>query len=81
MLRENSHGGQDAQCHGQVKPGTLLFDAGRCQIDGDAIVGELVTGIADGGLDALFALLDRRLGQPHGGKRGQAGLDIHFHFD
>jgi len=81
ILLDQPGGGEQADRHGQVEGGTVLFDACGSEVDGDAPRGKFVAGILDGGFDPVLALLDRPFGQPHGGELGQAAGDIDLHFN
>jgi type I restriction enzyme R subunit len=74
---------QDAQRHGQVEPGAFFLDVGRCQVDGDVLVGgKIEAAVLDGRLDALAALLDGGIGQAHRGEGADPALgQIDFDLD
>ena len=57
--------GEDAQGEGKVVGRALLAQAGRGQVDRDALSGPAVTEVLDGTLDALLALPDGTVGQAH----------------
>ena len=79
LLGHDPLGRQDAHGHRQIKAGALLADVGRRQIDGDAVAGEFIAGVLQGGPDPVLALLHRNLGQAHGGEVRQARGQVHLH--
>ncbi|MNT68640.1 hypothetical protein D3C72_2068900 [compost metagenome] len=77
--RNLAAGGQDAQRDGQVEAAGLLGQVGRCQVDGDAAVGEFVAAVEDGGAHALAAFAHAGVGQADDGEDRQAVGQVRFH--
>ena len=56
---------QDAQGKGQVVGGAFLTQAGRREVDRNAFARPAEPQVLDGALDALLALTNGTVGQPH----------------
>ena len=74
-------GGQDADSDGEIEAGAFLSEVGGGQVHGDALHREDKTAVADGGADPIATLSDRGVGEPNGGKGGEAGGHVHLHRD
>ena len=65
-------GSQNGKQDRQVKVGAALFQAGRCQIHGNAAVGEGDTAAFGGGTNPLPCFFHGGIRQPHNVKAGKA---------
>ncbi len=75
-------GSQHADGNGQVVSRAFLAQIGRGQIDGQAVVGgEAQAAVLDGGIDAVAALANGRIGQADQREVRRAADNIDFDFD
>ncbi len=75
-----ARGGKNCDRNGQVEARSLLAEAGRSQVHGDAPQGELQAGIADGSPYPFARLAQRAIGQSHQVEGGHARADVHLDF-
>ena len=62
--RDSTHGSQNAEGHGKIKPRAFFAHVGRGQIDGDGLIGIAEAGVDERGLDAFPALAHRCIRHP-----------------
>ena len=81
--RDALHGRKNSHGDGQVEAGTLLAQVGRSEVDHHLAAREALARVLEGGADALLALLDGVVGQPHQVEAqpapGDVDLDGHRH--
>jgi len=81
LTLDDAGGRQDADGDGKVEGCPLFLQVGRGQVDGDLAGGEIVTGVLQGRLDPVLALLDGAVGEADGGELGKPLGDVHLHVD
>lgn len=70
---------EDADGHGEVEAGGVLFDVGGGEVDEEGVLGEGVAGVDDGAADAFDGLFNGGLGEADDGGLLEATLgDIDF---
>jgi hypothetical protein len=81
LLGHNALGNEDPQRYGKVEARALFPGVRGREVQGDAITRELITRRFHRGPNPVFGLLDRGVGQPHGGEsrqpRRQENLHLH----
>jgi len=74
--RHQPGGGEQSNSHRQVERSSLFANIDGSKIDGDSSGRKFVTGLLDGGLDAILTFLGRALGQADRSELRQALGDI-----
>ena len=73
--------GEDAERDRQIESRPGLWNVGGCEVDGDALQGEVEAGIRERRGDAVASFFYRTLRQPHRDERRQAARDVGLDVD